>query len=59
MAKRIPAVKRFSIDGWKIRYYEPTYGMREFVVTTHKELAEFKSLLNDSGFSYTIKEWVR
>ena len=49
-------VKRFSIDGWKVRYFEPTYGMREIVVTTHKALKELKDLLNDSGYVYTIKE---
>ena len=26
---------RLAILGWRIRYYEPTYGMHEFIETTH------------------------
>ena len=47
---------RLAILGWRVRYYEPTYGMREFVETTHKGLAKSLEYLNAEGAMYDVKE---
>jgi hypothetical protein len=49
-------VTRLSIDGWRVRYYEPTYGTREFDVVTHKALADARKWLDAGGYSYSVKE---
>lgn len=49
-------VTRLSIDGWRVRYYEPTHGTREFVVDTHKALADARKWLDAGGYSYSVKE---
>ena len=48
------STERLSIDGWKVRYYDPRLGTHEFVVTTHHELAKAKEWLNEGGYMYTI-----
>jgi hypothetical protein len=45
-----------AIAGWKITYYEPTYGTRSFRVTTHAELAKDKAWLDAGGYGYSIIE---
>jgi hypothetical protein len=46
---------RASIDGWVVHYFEPTYGMREFIETTHEGLAKSKVWLNEGGYTYSVK----
>ena len=46
---------RLSIDGWRVTYYEPTFGTRSFVETTHTGLAKAKKWLDAGGYSYTVK----
>jgi hypothetical protein len=48
---------RIAIEGWKVRYYEPTYGTREFLCTGSTavaELAKAKGWLDQGGYSYTV-----
>ena len=56
---RAGPITRLSIDGWKIRYYDPRLGTHEWMVTSHQELAKAKEWLNDGGYCYTIREVVR
>jgi hypothetical protein len=50
------ATHRLSIDGWRVTYYEPTYGSRSDIVTSHSELAKMKRWLNEGGYSYKVRE---
>jgi hypothetical protein len=46
--------QRLSIDGWKVSYYEPTFGMRAFDVYTHAALANAKAWLDVGGYVYRV-----
>lgn len=39
---------------YRIRYYEPRYGTREFVVKSDRELAKDREWLEAGGYSYTV-----
>ena len=45
-----------AIAGWTISYFEPTYGMREFVVRTWSERNADVVWLDAGGYMYTITE---
>jgi hypothetical protein len=48
--------QRLSIDGWRVTYYEPTYGTRTETVKYHHELAKMKRWLDEGGYSYKVRE---
>lgn len=42
-----------AIEGWMVRYYEPTFGMREFFTNA---LSSDRVWLDAGGYMYTVRE---
>lgn len=38
----------------KVRYFEPTYGMRDFIVESEDELKKDREWLDAGGYMYTV-----
>jgi hypothetical protein len=45
-----------ALLGWKVRYYEPTYGMREYIDRTRADLDASIENFNTNGLMYTVTE---
>ncbi len=45
-----------AIAGWTVSYFEPTYGMRSFRVSSHAELAAAKVWLDAGGYMFSTRE---